>query len=174
VVVQVALSLVLLAGAGLMAQTLRDLTGQQFGFRMEGAVVVDVNAGFGGYTPERLTSIYGEIDRRMRQLAGVRDVALALYSPMSGDTWQSPATLEERPRQRTLPAWTASAATSSTPSAPISYAAARSTSTTRPMRRTWRWSTRRLPTSTSATRIPSASASAWAASSIARIARSWV
>ena len=105
VVVQVALSLVLLAGAGLMAQTLRDLTGQQFGFRMEGAVVVDVNAGFGGYTPERLTSIYGEIDRRMRQLAGVRDVALALYSPMSGDTWQSPATLEERPRQRTLPAW---------------------------------------------------------------------
>jgi predicted permease len=105
VVFQVALSLVLLAAAGLMAQTLRNLTGQQFGFRMEGAVVVDVNAGFGGYAPEKLTSVYGEIDRRLRQIPGVRNVALALYSPMSGENWQSNATLEERPQQRTWPSW---------------------------------------------------------------------
>src|SRR5262249_19072300 len=58
VVLQAALSLVLLAGAGLMVQTMRNLTAQQFGFQMEGAVVVDVNAGFGSYAPEKLTSIY--------------------------------------------------------------------------------------------------------------------
>jgi predicted permease len=105
VVVQAALSLVLLAGAGLMAQTLRNLTNQQFGFRLEGAMVASVNAGFGGYSPERLASAYGEIDRQMRQLPGVRDVSLALYSPMSGDNWQSGATLEERPNPRINPSW---------------------------------------------------------------------
>ena len=36
-------------------------------FQMEGAVSVDVNAGFGGYSPEKLASIYTEIDRQMRQ-----------------------------------------------------------------------------------------------------------
>jgi len=106
VVLQAALSLVLLAGAGLMVETLRNLTGQQFGFQMEGMVVVDVNAGFGGYAPEKLASIYGEIDRQMRQIPGVRNIALVLYSPMSGNNWQMGATLEERPQQRGVsPSW---------------------------------------------------------------------
>ena len=105
VVVQAALSLALLAGAGLMAQTLHNLTGQQFGFQMEGTTVVDVNAGFGGYSGERLTSIYREIDRQVRQIPGVRNAALVLYSPMSGNNWQSGVTLEERPQQRVSPSW---------------------------------------------------------------------
>ena len=106
VVLQAALSLVLLAGAGLMVETLRNLTAQQFGFKLEGAVVVDVNAGFGGYAPEKLASIYAEIDRQLRQVPGVRNVALTLYSPMSGNNWQSGATLEERPQQRGVsPSW---------------------------------------------------------------------
>ncbi|HYL74872.1 MAG TPA: ABC transporter permease [Bryobacteraceae bacterium] len=105
VVLQAALSLVLLAGAGLMVQTLRNLSGQQFGFRMEGSLVVNVNAAVSGYSPEKLASIYGEIDRQMRLIPGVRNAAMVLYSPMSGDNWQMNATLEERPQQRTSPSW---------------------------------------------------------------------
>jgi macrolide transport system ATP-binding/permease protein len=105
VVIQAALSLVLLAGAGLMVQTLRNLTGQQFGFAMEGARIVNVNSGFGGYAPEKLSTIYDAVDRQMRQIPGVRNVALALYSPMSGDNWQSSATLEARPEQKISPSW---------------------------------------------------------------------
>jgi predicted permease len=105
VVLQAALSLVLLTGAGLMVQTLRNLTGQQFGFEMDGRVVVNVNAGFGGYAPEKLTVIYGEIDRQLRQIPGVRTAALALYSPMSGNNWQMNATIEDRPQQPTSPSW---------------------------------------------------------------------
>ncbi len=105
VVLQAALSLALLAGAGLMSQTLRNLTGQQFGFRMEGTTVVDVNAGFGGYSAERLTTIYEEIDRQLRQIPSVRNVALVLYSPMSGNNWQSGVTLEERPEHMVSPSW---------------------------------------------------------------------
>jgi predicted permease len=105
VVLQAALSLVLLACAGLMSQTLRNLTSQQFGFQMDGTVVVDVNAGFRGYAPEKLAAIYAEIDRRLRDVPGVRNVALALYSPMSGNNWQMGATLEERPQLRVSPSW---------------------------------------------------------------------
>jgi predicted permease len=105
VILQAALSLVLLAGAGLMVQTLRNLTGQQFGFQMEGNVVVDLNAGFAGYAPAKLASIYSEIDRQMRQIPGVRNVALTLYSPMSGNNWQMGATLEDHPERPTNPSW---------------------------------------------------------------------
>jgi macrolide transport system ATP-binding/permease protein len=105
VVVQVALSLALLAGAGLMAQTLRNLTTQQFGFQIEGTLAVDVNAAFGGYTGDRLTSVYGDIDRRLREIPGVRNVAVTLYSPMSGLNWQSGITLEDRPQQLVSPSW---------------------------------------------------------------------
>jgi predicted permease len=105
VVFQAALSLVLLAGAGLMVQTMRNLTAQQFGFQLDGAMTVNVNAGFTGYAPEKLASIYGEIDRQLRQLPGVRNVALALYTPMSGNNWQQNATLEDRPQFPTSPSW---------------------------------------------------------------------
>jgi macrolide transport system ATP-binding/permease protein len=105
VVLQAALSLVLLAGAGLMVRTLHNLTDQQFGFRMEGSMVVNVNAAFGGYAPEKLASVYGEIDRRMRQIPGVTSAALALYSPMSGNNWQMGGTIEGRPQPRISPSW---------------------------------------------------------------------
>ncbi|HLJ50800.1 MAG TPA: ABC transporter permease [Bryobacteraceae bacterium] len=105
VVLQAALSLVLLAGAGLMTQTLRNLTRQQWGFQIEGTVVVDVNAGFGGYGPEKLTAVYSQVDRELRQIPEVRQVALALYSPMSGNNWQMGATIEERPQQQISPSW---------------------------------------------------------------------
>jgi predicted permease len=105
VVLQAALSLVLLAGAGLMVQTLRNLSGQQFGLSMQGIVVAGVNTGFAGYAPEKVAAAYDEIDRRMRQIPGVRDVALALYSPMSGNNWQSSGFVEDRPNERISPSW---------------------------------------------------------------------
>jgi len=105
VVLQAALSLVLVAGAGLMVETLRNLQNQQFGFRVEGSMVANVNAGFSGYSADRLSAIYGDIDRRLRQIPGVREVGLALYSPMSGNNWQSGVTLQEHPGQMVSPAW---------------------------------------------------------------------
>jgi macrolide transport system ATP-binding/permease protein len=105
VVLQAALSLVLLAGAGLMVQTLRNLQNQQFGFETQGTVVVNVNAGFSSYAPEKIASIYGEIERQMRQISDVRNAALALYVPMSGNNWQSGISVEGKPRQTISPSW---------------------------------------------------------------------
>jgi predicted permease len=105
VVLQAALSLVLLAGAGLMVQTLRNLTNQQFGFDVQNTVMVNVNAGFNSYAPEKIGSIYREIESKMRQVPGVRNAALALYVPMSGNNWQTGISVEGKPKQTLSPSW---------------------------------------------------------------------
>jgi macrolide transport system ATP-binding/permease protein len=105
VVVQTALSLVLIAGAGLMIQTMRNLTGQQFGYQSEGRLVVNVHGGFGGYAPEKLRTVYDEIQRQLKEIPGVRNVALSLYSPMEGNNWSSGTSVEERPGQLYQPSW---------------------------------------------------------------------
>ena len=51
VVVQVALSAVLLIGAGLLTQSLRNLEGQNFGFEAKGRLIVGVDPSLAGYKP---------------------------------------------------------------------------------------------------------------------------
>ena len=104
-VAQIALSVVLLTGAGLMAQSLRNLTSQGFGFRLDGALSVAVEANFGGYGPQKLAALYADIGRGIREVPGVRDVALALYAPMSGDNWAMNITFEDRPSVRANSSW---------------------------------------------------------------------
>jgi len=104
-VAQIALSVVLLTAAGLMAQSLRNLTSQGFGFQVDGAVSAAVDANFGGYAPEKLAALYADIDRRMRDIPGVRNAALALYAPMSGDNWGMNITLEEKPLLEAGSSW---------------------------------------------------------------------
>ena len=105
VVVQTALSIVLLAGAGLMLQTLRNLTGQQFGYKSEGRLIVNVHAGFSGYAPAKLQAIYDAVAREMKGIPGVVNVAMSLYAPMEGNNWQSGVSVEERPGQLYSPSW---------------------------------------------------------------------
>jgi len=97
VAAQVALSLVLLTGAALMVQTLGNMRNQSFGFQMQGRVIVNVNAAFSSYAPEKLTAIYREIDRSLSQIPGVRSVSTSLYSPMEGNNWQWGISFTDRP-----------------------------------------------------------------------------
>ncbi len=94
---QVALSLVLLAGAGLMLRTLGNLENQNFGFRPEGRVVINVHASLSGYAPEKLSALYREVERRMGTVAGVRSAALSLYAPMEGNNWNRYISFEDQP-----------------------------------------------------------------------------
>jgi predicted permease len=87
VVVQVALSAVLLIGAGLLTQSLRNLENQKFGFEPQGRVIVRLNADFNGYKPEKLYGLYQEIERRLTQIPGVASASYSIYSPMRGDNW---------------------------------------------------------------------------------------
>ena len=87
VIGQAALSLVLLACAGLLVTSLRNLEHQDFGFATTNRVTVDINPPLPSYTPERLDALYRAIEDRLQQLPNVQSVSLALYSPLSFDNW---------------------------------------------------------------------------------------
>ena len=59
IVVQVAMSIVLLVGAALLTSSLRNLEGQQFGFVTDGRLIVSlINPEAAGYTDEKLPALY--------------------------------------------------------------------------------------------------------------------
>jgi predicted permease len=97
VVIQAALSLVLLIGAGLLALSLRNLEHQQFGFDPEDRLIVRVQAAFTGYTPERLYQLYQQLPQRLQALPGVRSASFSLNSPLTGGNWSSGIYIEGRP-----------------------------------------------------------------------------
>ena len=96
VVLQSALSLVLLTGAGLLTKSLGNLENQQYGFAAQDRVVVRVSPSFVGYTPERLYTVYERLRQRLAELPGVRSSSFALYSPMRGGAWSSGIAIEGR------------------------------------------------------------------------------
>jgi predicted permease len=89
VVLQAALSLVLLVGAGLLTVSLRNLESQQFGFETPGRLIVRINPALAGYTPERLSPLYQELQERFSHLPGVLSASLALHTPFDSWNWNT-------------------------------------------------------------------------------------
>jgi predicted permease len=97
VVFQAALSLVLLAGAGLMTESLRNLERQRFGIVTGNSYVLHLSPEGAGYTIDRLPALYRQIEDRFSALPGVASVALAMYSPLEGDNWAERIYVQGKP-----------------------------------------------------------------------------
>jgi len=104
VVAQVALSLVLLAGAGLLATSLGNLQSQPLGFDPDRRFVVHIDppvlAG-----PAEFESMYQRIRERLLQVPGIEAASYAMYSPMEGNNWSSGITVNGRPVDPDQPIW---------------------------------------------------------------------
>jgi macrolide transport system ATP-binding/permease protein len=100
VVLQAALSVVLLVGAGLMAKSLNKLENQNFGVETENRLVIHINPDNAGYKPEQLEALYRQIDQNLRALPGVQKVALSLYTPLEGNNWGEGVYVQGRPEPR--------------------------------------------------------------------------
>jgi predicted permease len=85
-VVQATLSVVLVAGATMLARSLSRLETQDFGYEVRGRVVVNVNNPPASYTLPRLQALYRQLEERLTALPGVRGAGLALYNPLT-DNW---------------------------------------------------------------------------------------
>jgi predicted permease len=96
VMAQAGLSLVLLVGAGLLIQSLRNLERQKFGFETEGRLIVRVRPGTAGYTIDRLPALYRAIEERLSQIPGVGSASLALTSPLAGWNFNTSVFIEGR------------------------------------------------------------------------------
>jgi predicted permease len=96
VIAQAALSLVLLAMAGLVTQSLRNLEHFNFGFDTGGRLMVQINPQNAGYTVERLPGLYRQLHDRLSQIPGVLSVGYSMYSPQDGDSWNDGITIQGR------------------------------------------------------------------------------
>jgi predicted permease len=77
VVAQVAMSLVLLVGAGLLVRTVHNLQQVDVGFTQEGLLVFTIDPGTAGYKDERLEQFYRQVFARLDANAGVRSATFA-------------------------------------------------------------------------------------------------
>jgi predicted permease len=84
-VVQAALSVVLVAGATMLARSLDRLEHQDFGYRTDGRVLVSLNRPPSTYTLPQLEALYRRIEEALNQLPGVKGSGLALYNPLTNN-----------------------------------------------------------------------------------------
>ena len=87
VILQAALSLVLLVGAGLLGKSLNKLEHQDFGLETDNRVIVNLNPLKAGYKPAQLQGLYQQIEDRFHAQPGVERIGLTLYTPLEGNSW---------------------------------------------------------------------------------------
>lgn len=97
IVLQAALSLVLLVGAGLMTQTLRNLEKQNFGLMTTNRYVIHIDPMGAGYDLNHIAALNQQVEREFTALPGVKSVGLALYSTLEGNNWGEGLFFEGRP-----------------------------------------------------------------------------
>ena len=85
-IVQATLSVVLVAGATMLARSLAKIEHQDFGYQVQDRVVVSLNRPPATYTQPKLAALYRSIEDRLTQLPGVQGAGLALYNPLT-DNW---------------------------------------------------------------------------------------
>ncbi|HEY6344398.1 MAG TPA: ABC transporter permease [Bryobacteraceae bacterium] len=82
VIAQVALSMILLIGAGLFVRTLKNLRGLDTGFQREGILLVAVDGSKLGYREARLAGFYGEVLQRIGTLHAVESASFSAITPL--------------------------------------------------------------------------------------------
>ncbi len=94
VVTQVALSLLLLIGAGLFLRSLKNLSNLGTGFPAERLVGFNIDPSLNGYTPQQLNGFYQQLTDSLGAIPGVKSVAVASMRIMENNEWDSGLTAE--------------------------------------------------------------------------------
>ncbi len=93
-VLQIALSLVLLIGAGLFSRTLANLARSDIGFERDQLLLFALDAMPAGYDRPELDSVYDRVRDRLKALPGVDAVAYSRVPLLSGSRWTSSRAIE--------------------------------------------------------------------------------
>lgn len=88
IVLQVALSLPLLIGAGLLLRSLVNLRSIDTGFDKDHVLLATLNPGLSGYSPEATRNFYRQLLAQIRAVPGVQAATVSTESPISG-SWDS-------------------------------------------------------------------------------------
>jgi predicted permease len=84
IIAQIALSLILLVGAGLFLRTLRNLNSIDLGFERENVLLVALDPSHSGYTPEQTRRSFLGLLEGLQAIPGVRSTSLSWNPPVAG------------------------------------------------------------------------------------------
>lgn len=84
IAMQIALSLTLLIGAGLLARSLLALESQHLGFKRDHVLVIQTDASLAGYTAPELFPLFRNMGEHLSHIPEVTSAAVARFTPISG------------------------------------------------------------------------------------------
>jgi predicted permease len=94
VVSQVALSLLLLIGAGLFVRSLQNLLSLDPGFKTANLVTFNIDPRLNGYTSVRAKELFKSLQQRLATTPGVESASMSSEAVLTGDQWLSVFTVE--------------------------------------------------------------------------------
>ena len=97
IVAEVALSIVLLVGAGLFARSLRELQQVNPGFRSDNVLTMEVSLPVARYEEGEQMPFYQRLEERIRGLAGVAEVGAVNILPLSANYDSQGVQIEDHP-----------------------------------------------------------------------------
>lgn len=99
VIAQVALSVVVLIGAGLLVRTLENLRNIRPGFDVNNLLLFEINPGRLGYRGAQVRNLYSELRDRIAALPGVTSVSYSSDALLSGGEWNETLHVEGQPAE---------------------------------------------------------------------------
>jgi predicted permease len=97
VVAQIALSMALLAAAGLFTKSLLNVSRVDLGIRTDNLVTFGIAPELSGYTPQRTLAFFEQVEDRLSSLPGVTGVTASLVPLLSGDNYGNGVSVEGYP-----------------------------------------------------------------------------
>jgi macrolide transport system ATP-binding/permease protein len=105
VVLQAAVSLVLLVGAGLFSQSLNKLQSTDLKLDARNRYIVHISPQAAGYSQTQLDALYRTIEQSFHALPGVRKVGICLYTPMEDNNWEDYVQIQGQPPSGKMASW---------------------------------------------------------------------
>jgi predicted permease len=102
VVAQVALSLVVLIGAGLVVRTLANLRGVDPGFDTRNVLLFGLNPKLAGYKDEKIQALYRELQTRLASVPGIVSASYSSLTLLDSSQWTSGVHIEGQPEKSTV------------------------------------------------------------------------
>jgi predicted permease len=94
VVAQVALSFLLLFGAGLFVRSLHNLRSTDTGVALDNLITFQLSPSLSGYDNQRATQFYESLLERLRSAPGVKSAAFVSVPILAGSEWDSSVAVE--------------------------------------------------------------------------------
>ena len=105
IVLQSALALVLLVGAGMFIQSLNKLRNIDLKLDATNRYIVHFNPQAAGYSPAQVEALYRTIEERFHAIPGIQKAGISAYTPMEANNWGDEVQIQGQPDHHIWASW---------------------------------------------------------------------